>query len=71
MLRAYFNLLLTSYYTIVSTPTLTGHCDVDYAGDLDSWKSTPEYIFSLGSRSICWKTKKQVSVSLSTAKAEY
>ena len=33
---------------------LVGYCDVDYAGDHDTRRSTTEYVFTLGSRTISW-----------------
>lgn len=50
---------------------LTGFSDADYAGDLDDRKSVSGYNFKLSGASISWRSKKQTSVSLSTAEAEY
>ncbi len=47
---------------------LVGHCDADWAGDLDERKSVSGYTFSLCGAPISWK---QTSVALSTAEAEY
>ena len=48
-----------------------GYSDSDWAGDLDDRRSTSGYIFMLSSVGISWKSKKQTSVALSTAEAEY
>jgi Reverse transcriptase (RNA-dependent DNA polymerase). len=50
---------------------LQGYSDADWAGDLDSRKSTTGFIFNLGSGAISWKSKKQPSVALSSCEAEY
>jgi len=50
---------------------LVGYSDADWAGDLDTRKSTTGYLFKLGSVPICWKSKRQPIVALSTAEAEY
>ena len=50
---------------------ISGYSDADWAGDLNDRKSTSGYLFKLGSAAISWKSKKQTSVALSTAEAEY
>lgn len=50
---------------------LTGYSDADWAGDLESRRSTTGFIFNLGSGAISWKSKKQPSVALLTCEAEY
>eukprot|EP00253_Pinus_taeda_P034461 PITA_34461 len=54
-----------------ASPLLVGFTDSDWAGDLDDRKSTASYVFTLGSRPITWACKKQATISLSSAKAEY
>jgi hypothetical protein len=51
--------------------TLTGYSDADWAGDLDDRHSTTGNIFMLGGGPISWLSKKQATVALSTAEAEY
>ena len=48
-----------------------GYSDSDYAGDLDDRKSTSGYLFKLAGAAISWRSKKQSTVALSTAEAEY
>lgn len=50
---------------------LIGYTDSDWAGSVDDRKSTSGYIFCLGSKTISWCSKKQNSVALSSAEAEY
>eukprot|EP00253_Pinus_taeda_P028008 PITA_28008 len=54
-----------------ASPLLVGFTDSDWAGDLDDQKSTAGYVFTLGSRPITWACKKQGTISLSSAEAEY
>jgi hypothetical protein len=51
--------------------TLTGYTDVDWAGSVADKKSTSGCCFSLGSAMISWQSRKQSSISLSTAETEY
>jgi hypothetical protein len=50
---------------------LVGYSDADWAGDLDSRRSTTGYLFQLGGFPISWRSKRQSTVALSTAEAEY
>ena len=51
--------------------TLTAYTDADWAGSIDDRKSTSGGAFFLGGSLVAWHSKKQESVSLSTAEAEY
>ena len=50
---------------------LIGFSDADYAGDKVDCKSTSGTCHFLGQSLVCWSSKKQNCVSLSTAKSEY
>ena len=50
---------------------LVGYCDADYAGDIDSRRSTTGYVYKLGGTAISWASKLQQTVALSTTEAEY
>ena len=50
---------------------LEGFCDADYAGDIDSRRSTSGYVFILGGGAVSWRSKLQATVALSTTEAEY
>ena len=48
-----------------------GYSDADQAGDLEDRKSTSGYLFQIVGGPISWRSKKQDTVVLSTAEAEY
>jgi hypothetical protein len=52
-------------------PLLIGYSDADWAGDIDTRRSRTGYTFHIGSGCITWQSKKQATVALSTAEAEY
>ncbi|XP_019189509.1 PREDICTED: uncharacterized protein LOC109183937 [Ipomoea nil] len=49
----------------------SGYSDADWAGNADDRKSTSGGCFFLGKNLVAWLSKKQNSISLSTAEAEY
>ena len=51
--------------------TMTGMCDSDYAGDNDTRKSVTGYVIILNGLPICWRSKGQNIVTLSSTEAEY
>ncbi|HEY5744748.1 MAG TPA: reverse transcriptase domain-containing protein [Chryseolinea sp.] len=54
-----------------SEPFIFGFSDSDYAGDLDTRKSTSGYLFVLGGGPVSWKSQLQRTVTLSSTEAEY
>jgi hypothetical protein len=50
---------------------LTAYTDSDWAGDIDSRKSTSGYVVMMGGAAVSWKSKRQDSVALSSTEAEY
>ena len=50
---------------------LTGYSDADWVGDVDDRHSTSGNVFSLARGAVSWLSKKQATVALSTAEAEY
>ena len=59
------------WYPKGSAFDLTGYSDSDYAGYRVDCKSTSGTCHFLGRSLVCWSSKKQNCVSLSTAEAEY
>eukprot|EP00253_Pinus_taeda_P031497 PITA_31497 len=58
-------------YPIDTDLTLHAYTDADWAGSFDDRKSTIGGAFYIGSRLVSWFSKKQSSIALSTAEAEY
>ena len=59
------------FYSKESNLSLASFSDFDWAGNADNRKSTTGGCIYVGSNLVAWMSKKQNSVSLSTAKAEY
>ena len=59
------------WYSKDSNACLVDYSDTDWAGSVDDRKSTSGGCFYLGNNLIFWMSKKQNSVSLSTAEVEY
>eukprot|EP00253_Pinus_taeda_P003999 PITA_03999 len=51
--------------------TLHAYTDADWAGSVDDRKNTSGGAFFMGARLVSWFIKKQSSIALSTAEAEY
>ncbi|CAL8169320.1 unnamed protein product [Prunus armeniaca] len=58
-------------YTQEKESILVGFTDSDWAGAIDDRRSTSGHVFFLGKKVISWSSKKQSTVALSTAEAEY
>ena len=50
---------------------LFGYSDSDWAGDLDTRRSTSGYVFRIGDATINWCSKRQQTVARSSTEAEY
>ena len=53
------------------TAGLAGYSDADFAGDLESRRSTTGAVFLLAGGAISWSSRVQPSVAVSTTEAEY
>ena len=51
--------------------TLWGFVESDWAGCPDTRRSTSGFFFILNGAAISWKSKRQTSIALSTAEAEF
>ena len=61
----------TCLYFTGASLKLQGYVDADFAGDIDSRKSTTGFVFTLGGTAISWASNLQKIVTLSTTEAEY
>ncbi len=52
-------------------PELVGYSDSDWAGDIDTRRSTSGYVFQIGNSTISWSSRKQATVAKSSTEAEY
>ncbi|XP_048324631.2 secreted RxLR effector protein 161-like [Ziziphus jujuba] len=64
---------MRDYMLVYSNESLEilGYTDFNFQADIDSNKSTSEYVFTLNGGAICWRSVKQTCVATSATKAEY
>src|SRR5438045_4650223 len=53
------------------TTPLVGFSDADWAGNLDTRRSTTGYVVMLNNGAVAWRSQRQPTVALSTMEAEY
>jgi hypothetical protein len=58
------------YSRAEAAPTY-GFCDADFAGDIDTRRSTTGYVFMMNGGAISWSSRVQPTVAVSTTEAEY
>jgi len=51
--------------------TLIGFADADWASDIVTRRSVTAYVYKLGGGAVCWASKLQPTVALSSTEAEY
>ena len=51
--------------------TCKAYSDADWVGDMEDRKSTLGYLFQIAGGPVSWRSKKQDTMALSTAEAEY
>ena len=54
-----------------SKAELIGFSDADYAGDIETRRSTTGYVFCLANGAVTWSSQGQWLVTMSTTEAEY
>ncbi|CAA7062104.1 unnamed protein product [Microthlaspi erraticum] len=59
------------WYKREGNGNLLVYIDSDFAGDVESRKSTSGYVFLMNDAAVAWLSKKQPIVTLSTTEAEY
>ena len=59
------------WYSNDTNDVLAGYSDADWAGNADDRKSTSRGYFYVGNNLVSWMSKKQNSISLSTAETQY
>ena len=59
------------WYSKDTNDVIAGYSDVDWARNADDRKSTSRGCFYVGNNLVSWMSKKQNSISLSIAEAEY
>ena len=56
---------------LMSTNPFTTFSDANHGGCRDSGRSTGRYLMKVGTGAVCWSSKLQGIIALSSTKAEY
>ena len=60
-----------TFFADQKEPELFGFSDADWAGDIDTRRSTSGYVFKLGKSTVSWSSQKQATGAKSSIEAEY
>ena len=60
-----------TYNSNVSEWSLTGYSDADYVNDLDTRRSTTDYVFCMAGGPVTWSSLRQKLVTLCTIESEF
>ena len=55
----------------IETPVLSGYSDSDWAGDMDTRRSTTGFVYLVSGGCVSWASRLQPTVALSSTEAEY
>ena len=58
-------------YSINEDKPEFSYADADWAGDIDTRRSTTGYVFKFGASTVSWASKRQLTVAKSSTEAEY
>jgi hypothetical protein len=59
------------FYEVSTELQVHGYVDANWAGSISNRRFTSSFMFSLGSATVTWSSKKQPTVALSSTEAKY
>ena len=67
----YLKVTVSLGLTYGSAAAMVGYSDAEYAGDLDTWRSTTGYVLTFNGAAVSWTSTSQPSVAHSTTESKY